>query len=175
QLALAAGGRVEARGDVVVRAHFADPRADGVRRAEVERRVRDRDAVGQRQRDLRAVGRRVAVGVDLHELVVSRARRRILAREVEVAVVGEVDDRAQLRVVVVRLVVDGVLPLVVQREGNVDGQLRGVTGAAVRAARAAGGAGGVAVRADELKRDTDLVTGVDQAADLGPNVVTEPD
>ena len=80
-----------------------------------------------------------------------------------------------LAIVVVRLVVDRVLALAVQREGDVDGQLRGVAGAGARAAGAARGAGGVAVRADQPERDADLAAGVDQAADLGPDVVAEPD
>src|ERR1700761_1190881 len=141
QLALALGQRVVARRDVVRRAHVVDPRPDGVRGGEVERRARDGDTVRQvRQRDLRGVGRRVVVRVDLDQLVVSRASLRVLARQVEVAGVSEVDDRAQLGVVVVRRVVDLVLALVVQRVGDVNGELGGVAGAAVRAARAAGGA-----------------------------------
>ena len=100
QLALAAGGRREAGRDVVRRADVVDPRADGVRRAEVERRARDRDPVGQRQRDLGGVGRRVVVRVHLDELPVRRARRRVLTSQVEVAVVGQVEDRGQLLVVV---------------------------------------------------------------------------
>src|SRR6202042_1130439 len=128
-----------------------------------------------RKRDLGGVGGRVVVRVDLHVLAVGGAGGRVLAREVEVAVVGQVDDRAQLGVVVVRLVVDGVLALAVQREGDVNGQLRGVAGAAVRAAGAARRAGGVAVRADQLEGDADLATGLDEGADLGPDVVAEPD
>ena len=123
---------------MVRRADVVDPGPDGVRGAEVERRARDGDVVAER--DLGGVGRRVLVRVDLDVLAVRGARGRGLARQVEVAVVGQVDDRVEVARVVDGLVADPEPVVVVQGEGDVNGDLGRVAGASGRAAGAAGGA-----------------------------------
>ena len=159
---------------VVRGADVVDPRADGVRGAEVERRARDRNVVAER--DLGGVRRRVLVRVHLNVLAVGRARGRGLAGQVEVAVVGLVDDRVQVRGLVGRLVVDGQLAGVVQGVGHDRLELRRVAGAAVRAAGRTGRVALVAIRADQRElhargalavhglRRPDVVAPADQAA-----------
>src|SRR5579875_1709678 len=81
-------------GRVEVRAHVVDPGAHRERAGEVHRRAEHGRLVAER--DLGGVGRGVPVGVDLDELVVGRARGRALAGQVEVVVVGQVDDRVEV-------------------------------------------------------------------------------
>src|SRR6516162_1645936 len=101
---------------------------------EVERRARDRSYRAERDRG--GVRRRVVVGVDEDRLV--RGAAGGLARQVEVAVVGQVGDGVQVGRVVDHVVVDAVLALVVQRERDVYGDLGRVAGAGGCTAWAAG-------------------------------------
>ena len=151
---LLAAQRVGSRGAV------RDRREDRLQVPEVERGSRHRgDLAG---RDQVGVGGREGVGVDLDVLLQGAARG--LAGQVEVGVVGQVEDRRQLAVVVVGLVGQPVPVVVVQREGDPHSELGRVAGALRRAVRWDGavrlvhlGAGDqaaalVAVRADQLQR-----------------------
>ena len=77
----------------VVRADIAP---DGLRRAEIERRSRHGDEPARRQAVLVVLGE--AVGIDT-QLV---RQRRAAAREIEIAVVREADDRVRVRNRVIR-------------------------------------------------------------------------
>ena len=129
---------VAAAEDDLLRAGVADPLADRVRRREVERRAgHRRDLAG---RDRGRVDRRVVGGHQLQLVVVGAAGA--LAGEVEVGVVGQVDDR---RRVGRRVVVDPQLVVVGQGVGDLDLERAGVALLAVRAGVAEPQADAVAV------------------------------
>src|SRR4029077_3322872 len=124
-------------------------------------------------RDRGGVGRRVLVRVDLDELAVRRARERALARQVEVAVVGQVDDRVEVARLVGRHVVQPQLVPVVQRVGQHHLDRGRVAGAAVRAAGGSGRGALVAVRAVQGELHAHGAVTADRLA--GPDVITETD
>src|SRR5215470_4533069 len=110
------------------RARVADPGSDGVEGPEVERRARDwHDRAG---RDQVGVSRRERPRVD--EDLLGVGRPRCLPGQVEVGVVGQVDNGRQLRVIVVRAVPDPDPVAIVEGVGDVRRDLGREAGARAR-------------------------------------------
>src|SRR5208337_2402965 len=107
------------------------------------------------------------------DLAVGRAGERALAGQVEVAVVGQVEDRVEVLRLVGGRVVQDQLVGVVQGVGQDDLDLGRVTGAAGRAARGPGGVALVAVRADQRELHAHGAGTEDRL--VGPDVVAEAD
>src|SRR5581483_5694361 len=108
---------------------------------------------------------------DLQQLTIGGAGEGAFARQVEVAVVGQVDDRVQVAGLVGHVVVQDQLVPVVQAVGQDDLELGGVAGAAVRAARGTGRVALVAVRADQRELHAYRAVALDRLG--GPDVVAE--